>query len=57
VSLAVRRQLRDTDVDVIVRGSRYDPSTPNRWWTRRSDIRLLATEVPKLIVYTIGIGL
>jgi uncharacterized SAM-binding protein YcdF (DUF218 family) len=57
VSLAVRRQLRGTNVDVIVRGSRYDPSTPDRWWTRRSDIRLLATEVPKLMAYTIGIGL
>jgi uncharacterized SAM-binding protein YcdF (DUF218 family) len=54
--LAAQRALRGTDVQVLARGSRYDPSMPARWWTRRSDIRWLATEVPKLIVYGLGIG-
>jgi uncharacterized SAM-binding protein YcdF (DUF218 family) len=57
IMVAVRAQLRGTSVEVLARGSRYDQSTPDRWWTRRSDIRQLATEVPKLVAYTLGIGL
>jgi uncharacterized SAM-binding protein YcdF (DUF218 family) len=56
VRLAAHRALRGTDVEVLVRGSRYDPSTPDRWWTRRNDLRWLATEIPKLIAYAIGVG-
>lgn len=56
VLLAARRQLRGTNVEVLARGSRYDDSTPARWWTRRGDIRWIATEVPKLVAYTLGIG-
>ncbi len=55
--VAVARQLRGTGVDVRMRGSRYDSSTPDRWWTRRADVRILAAEVPKLIAYFVGIGL
>lgn len=54
--LAAQRQLRGTNVEVLARGSRYDDSTPARWWTRRGDIRWLATEVPKLIAYALGAG-
>jgi uncharacterized SAM-binding protein YcdF (DUF218 family) len=57
IMVAVDRQMRGTTVEVLARGSRYDESTPERWWTRRSDIRQLATEVPKLIAYTMGVGL
>jgi uncharacterized SAM-binding protein YcdF (DUF218 family) len=56
VTLASRRALRGTGVEVIARGSRYDESVPDRWWTRRSDIRWLAAEVPKLAVYALGFG-
>jgi uncharacterized SAM-binding protein YcdF (DUF218 family) len=54
--LASRRALRGTDVQLLMRGSRYDASTPARWWTRRSDIRWLVSEVPKLVAYTLGLG-
>jgi uncharacterized SAM-binding protein YcdF (DUF218 family) len=57
IRVALGAQLRGTAIEVIVRASRYDRSTPNRWWTRRSDIRQLATEVPKLVAYGLGIGL
>ena len=56
VALAARRALRGTDVEVIVRGSRYDESVPRRWWTRRRDVRWVAAEVPKLIAYAVGFG-
>jgi uncharacterized SAM-binding protein YcdF (DUF218 family) len=57
IRVAARHYLRGTGVEVLARGSRYDASTPDRWWTRRSDMRVLATEVPKLIAYALGIGL
>ena len=56
VKLAARRELRGTGVEVLARGSRYDPSLPERWWTRRADLRWLLTEVPKLIAYALGVG-
>jgi len=56
VSLACRREMRGTGVQLIRRGSRYDQSTPERWWRRRSDIRWLLSEVPKLVAYELGLG-
>lgn len=56
VSVAFRRALRGTGVDIAVRPSRYDPSQPERWWSRRSDIRWVASELPKLIAYRLGFG-
>lgn len=56
IKFAAWRELRGTHVDVIARGSRYDPATPHRWWTRRGDIRWLSTEVPKLLAYGMGLG-
>jgi uncharacterized SAM-binding protein YcdF (DUF218 family) len=55
-AMAFRRALRGTDVDVIARGTRYDQSTPDRWWRRRGDIRFLAWEVPKFVAYAVGLG-
>lgn len=57
IRVAVAHYLAGTGVDVIVRASRYDQSMPERWWTRRGDIRTLAAEVPKLVAYVLGIGL
>lgn len=54
VAVACRRALRGTDVAVVVRGTRYDASTPDRWWQRRADIRWLASELPKLAAYALG---
>lgn len=54
--LACRRALTGTSVQVIMRGTRYDRSEPDRWWRHRADIRWLASEVPKLVVYATGLG-
>lgn len=54
--LAIRRALRGKDVEVLLRGSRYDEVVPAEWWTRRRDIRWLASEVPKLLAYKLGFG-
>ena len=56
LTLAARRALRGTGVEVIPRGSRYDESVPDRWWTRRRDIRWVVAEVPKLVAYALGFG-
>jgi len=56
VGLACRREMKGTGVQLIRRGSRYDLSTPDRWWRRRSDIRWLLSEVPKLAAYEMGLG-
>jgi uncharacterized SAM-binding protein YcdF (DUF218 family) len=53
---AMRRELRGTGVEVIMRGSRYDDATPARWWTNRGDIRDIIQEVPKLVAYLVGLG-
>ena len=57
IMVAVNRQIPDTSLEVLAKGSRYDTASPDRWWTRRRDIRQLATEVPKLVAYWVGIGL
>lgn len=56
VALVCRRQLRGTQVKIVLHATRYDPSTPERWWTRRSDIRWIVSELPKLLAYSIGAG-
>ncbi len=56
VRMATRRALRGTDVEVLLRASRYDPATPSRWWQRRSDLRQILWEVPKVIGYAVGVG-
>jgi uncharacterized SAM-binding protein YcdF (DUF218 family) len=54
--MALRRELRETGVSVVMRGTRYDRAMPERWWSRRADIRWLLSEVPKLIAYRLGLG-
>ena len=56
VGVATRRALSGTSVEVVLRGTRYDASVPERWWRRRADIRFLASEVPKLAFYAAGVG-
>jgi uncharacterized SAM-binding protein YcdF (DUF218 family) len=55
-AFATRRELRGTGVEVIMRASRYDPMRPERWWTRRAEIRWVASELPKLAAYFLGLG-
>ena len=54
VALAASRAMRGTGVEILLRSTRYDNSTPGRWWTRRADIRWIASEVPKFIGYRLG---
>lgn len=56
IKFAAWRELRGTGVQLMLRGSRYDPSRPDRWWQHRNDIRWLLTEVPKLGAYVLGLG-
>jgi uncharacterized SAM-binding protein YcdF (DUF218 family) len=56
VAIACRRQLRGTGIEVVVRATRYDPAVPDRWWTRRSDIRWVVSEVPKVVAYWLRVG-
>jgi uncharacterized SAM-binding protein YcdF (DUF218 family) len=55
VSLACERALSGTSVQIIRRGTRYDPSMPERWWRRRADIRWVVSEAPKLLLYALGV--
>jgi uncharacterized SAM-binding protein YcdF (DUF218 family) len=53
---AIRRELRATPVHAIVRWTRYDESTPERWWRRRPDIRFVVIETQRLLLYRLGLG-
>jgi uncharacterized SAM-binding protein YcdF (DUF218 family) len=53
---AMRRALRGTGTEVIMRASRYDPSHPAAWWRTRADIRFGGTEWVKLVLYRLGLG-
>jgi len=56
IRFATWREFRGTDVQLLLRGSRYDPSKPDRWWQHRGDIRWILTELPKLAAYMVGLG-
>ena len=56
-ALACRRAMAGTGVEILMRGSRYDRAAPDRWWSRRNDIRWVASELPKLLAYSVGVGL
>jgi uncharacterized SAM-binding protein YcdF (DUF218 family) len=53
---AFEREFRGTPVTIAVRTSRYDPSTPARWWRNRSDLRWVTSELQKLLVYRVGLA-
>jgi uncharacterized SAM-binding protein YcdF (DUF218 family) len=53
---AVRREVRGTGLEVTMRASRYDPARTEQWWTRRVEIKWVASEVPKLVAYLLGLG-
>jgi uncharacterized SAM-binding protein YcdF (DUF218 family) len=56
VAIACSRQLKGTNVQVVLRATRYDPAVPGRWWTRRSDIRWVVSEAPKVLAYALRLG-
>jgi uncharacterized SAM-binding protein YcdF (DUF218 family) len=53
---AFRRELSGTDVEVLMRGTRYDRSDPERWWRHRADLREVGPEALKLVAYVLGLG-
>jgi uncharacterized SAM-binding protein YcdF (DUF218 family) len=53
---AFRREFSGSPVDVIVRASRFDESDPPRWWRHRGDIRFVVSELPKVLLYGLGLG-
>jgi uncharacterized SAM-binding protein YcdF (DUF218 family) len=53
---AMRRALRGSGIDVIVRSTRYDDSDPATWWHHRSDFRWVLLEWQKLLAYRLGLG-
>jgi uncharacterized SAM-binding protein YcdF (DUF218 family) len=53
---AVRRELKGTNVRVIVRASRFDDDDPARYWKKRRTIRMMLTELPKMAAYLLGLG-
>ena len=55
ISLACERALAGTSVQIIRRGTRYDPSVPDRWWQHRADLRWVVSEAPKLLAYALGV--
>jgi uncharacterized SAM-binding protein YcdF (DUF218 family) len=50
------REFNRTNVQILMRASRYDTSTPERWWSTRADARYVASELEKLIAYKLGLG-
>ena len=55
-SFAVSRALRGSGVRVLVRATRYDTATPDRWWSSRADFRFVTSELQKLLAYRLGLG-
>lgn len=50
------REFKGTNVRILMRASRYDTSTPERWWRHRADSRYVMSELEKLIAYKLGLG-
>ncbi|MBN4047989.1 YdcF family protein [bacterium AH-315-O15] len=53
---ALRRELRGTDIQTVMRSTRYEDFEPDQWWRRRGDIREIVRELPKLLAYLLGLG-
>ena len=50
------RELKGTGLAVEMRGTRYEPANPARWWTSREDLRWVFDEGTKLVAYELGLG-
>jgi len=55
-AFAFHRELRGTDVQVLMRRTRYEPFQPAEWWRQRRDIRAVVEELPRLAAYALGLG-
>lgn len=54
--IAIRRELQDANVAIIMRASRYDDDDPAHYWRKRRTVRAMASELPKLAAYWVGLG-
>jgi uncharacterized SAM-binding protein YcdF (DUF218 family) len=54
--MAIRRRFDGVDVQIIMRGSRYDTMDVERWWTRRASLRFVVFETQKMLAYWIGLA-
>jgi uncharacterized SAM-binding protein YcdF (DUF218 family) len=54
--IAMRRAFDGTNVQIVIRASRYDDDDPAHYWQKRRTTRALMSELPKLIAYWIGLG-
>jgi uncharacterized SAM-binding protein YcdF (DUF218 family) len=50
------REFAGSNVQILMRASRYDTAMPDRWWTTRADSRYVASELEKLLAYRLGLG-
>jgi uncharacterized SAM-binding protein YcdF (DUF218 family) len=55
-AFAFRRELRGTEIQVLMRRTRYEDVEPAQWWRRRRDIRAVVDELPRLAAYVLGAG-
>ena len=55
-AFAFQRELRETNVQIVMRSTRYEGFEPVQWWRRRGDIREIVAELPKLVAYVLGLG-
>jgi uncharacterized SAM-binding protein YcdF (DUF218 family) len=54
--LAMRRRFAPLGREIVMRGSRYDDTDIDCWWSNRSDLRSVLFEAQKLLAYAIGVG-
>jgi uncharacterized SAM-binding protein YcdF (DUF218 family) len=54
--MVMRRRFAGADVQILMRGSRYDTMDVERWWTRRATLRFVLFEAQKMFVYWVGIA-
>jgi uncharacterized SAM-binding protein YcdF (DUF218 family) len=50
------RKVLGPDVTVIATSSRRDPYDPARWWTSRPMLRTTFYELPKVLIYWLGLS-
>jgi uncharacterized SAM-binding protein YcdF (DUF218 family) len=55
-AFAFRRELQGTDVQILMRRTRYENFEPDQWWRQRRDIRAVVEELPRLAAYVMGLG-
>ena len=55
-AFALRRELRGTDVQVLMHRTPYQGFEPAQWWRQRRDIRAVVDELTRLAAYVMGLG-